>query len=239
MSHRKICFVPQAEPLEPRLTLSTVMPTLTTPAYRAALADVRSVLGSLAKTGNYERAESDLTQAAARIPYGKSRLLPVWQAKLSAISPGAPGSGLRAQRQMLLALNAHLHRGLKASILSVRGPTAAGLSRPRLDSLDRGLLFVNETARAIEVTLTDVSSTRILFASSIPGNSSLYFDDNPPSSRDSLLPPLQAFEVSATIANGPRVRLLLAAPFGKTVLFLERPGQLIAEVEETGFPGGG
>jgi len=144
-------YAPSFDSLEARVVLSAF--SLTTHAYRATQAEIRSALGRLARTRDWERASIELSEAASRIPFGGSHLLPAWQAHLSGISAEVPGSGLVARRRMLLSLDSFLRGEIRSGTLVVRGEAGRLLSRPRLAAPSQVLTFVNSTRLELRIEL--------------------------------------------------------------------------------------
>ena len=162
-------FAPSLNPLETRLALST----LTTPAYVAAKAAVNQAIISLAHTGNLERASAAVTRVAGRIPLSESALLPLWQAELATVSRSKPGSALQARRDMFLELDTHLHRGVEAGTITLRGPASRQVSRSAMQGLDGFTGFANQTSVTIFVTVSQ--QDRIVLRQRVTSGDNFYF----------------------------------------------------------------
>lgn len=216
-------FSPSLDPLEERLALST----LTTPEYLHIKADIRH---ALALSGRLKRANAALVRAASRIPFGWAGLLPLWRAQLTAASKGVPGSAVR--REIFLALDSHLHRGVEAGAVTVKGLAARQISRPVIQSLENAIVVANLTGYDFQVTVTEVARGRVVFDSHLPKGASSHF--MPPATESFPLP--TAYEVVATASGGtPRAEAFARA--GETVVLLDGqvPGTIEANVYSSKF----
>ena len=189
-------FAPSLDPLETRLALST----LTTPGYVAAKAAVNQAIINLAHTGNFERASAAITRVAAGIPSSKSALLPLWQAELATVSRNKSGSALQARRDMFLELDTHLHRGVEAGAINLRGPASRQVSRPAVQGLDGFTGFANQTSVTFFVTVSQ--QDRVIFRQRVTSGDNFYFKPPVGSAVIPLIPDGIKFAVSTSSIPG-------------------------------------
>jgi hypothetical protein len=121
---------PGVEVMESRALPSGALPVLTMHTYNDVVADVRNVMGTLAKTHNFNGAAVSLAGVSSNIPYGRQQLFPTWLGDLGIYSPLVPGSGLLMQRKILLDLNQDILNGVSHGLFLVTGPGAAAFYRP-------------------------------------------------------------------------------------------------------------
>lgn len=175
--------VASVESMESRELLSGTVPVLTMNTYNAVVADVQNVMGTLAKTHNFKAAVAGLTDASTSIPYGGKQLSPTWQADLGTYSPTVPGSGLAAQRKILLDLNQYIIRGVHARQFIVTGKgseafynaSAPGVGTPAVSQ--DAVTIRNNSGYAIQVRAF-LNGTQRSILKQIPVNGTAVFDFN-------------------------------------------------------------
>jgi len=181
-------FTPSFHPLEERLALST----LTTPAYLGAKAAVSHALIGLSRTGDLQRATAVITRAAASIPLSGPVLLPLWESELATVSRGKAGSALQARRDMYLELDVHLHRGVEAGAITVRGPGSRQISRPAVQALDGYTYFYNKSSYMLIFSISQ--SDRLIDQQVVASGQTLHI--KPPVGVDGTLSPSGDFTVA-------------------------------------------
>jgi hypothetical protein len=149
------------EAMEARELLSGIMPVLTMHRYNGLVADVRNVMGTLAKTHDFAGAGVSLAGAAAEVPFGRQQLLPTWQGDLGLFSAQVPGSGLAVQAQLINDLNRFLHAGVTASQFRVTGPGSAAFYGPENEQKSVSVRIVNATKLKIKIVATLTGSKPI------------------------------------------------------------------------------
>jgi hypothetical protein len=118
--------------MEPRELLTGVLPVLTVREYDAVVVEVRDVVGALARSHNFNRAEAALARVAAQIPFGTQRLLPVWLSDLGIYSARIHGSGLVMEGQILKDLKQDVVTGVTDGLFTVTGPGSSAFLRSGL-----------------------------------------------------------------------------------------------------------
>jgi hypothetical protein len=215
-------FAPSLDPLETRLALST----LSTPAYLGAKAAVSQALANLARTGNLQRANAALTHIAARIPLSGDLVLPLWKAELATVSRHTPGSALHARRDMFLELDTHLHRGIEAGAIAVKGPASRLVSRPAVQALDGYTAFSNDSSITLGLTVTQRGSDRVLIQQQVTSGATLYF--KPPAEAFPIPP--GGYTVSISTGGGTTPHGINLAELANKHI-VARNGQVPGEIE--------
>jgi hypothetical protein len=165
--------------MEPRALPSGVLPVLTMRAYNAVIADVRNVMGTLAKTHNVNAAGASLTLVSSEVPFGRQQLSPVWRRDLSIYSAQIPGSGLLMQRTILLDLNQYILAGVRGGKFAVTGPGSAAFYRPGQGVgapavSEDSVTIMNSTGLSITVTATLAGNRQPITRTIANGKSALF-----------------------------------------------------------------
>jgi len=101
--------------MEPRTLLSTGVPLLSGHALQVVVHEVRSIVGTLARTGNTSRASAALTRLSSRIPSGPQELAPTWRGELAFYRPGTPGSGMATETRIIGDLYRYVRGGSESA----------------------------------------------------------------------------------------------------------------------------
>jgi hypothetical protein len=130
------------------------LPVLTMDEYRAAVAEIREVMGTLAETGDLGEARADLGEVAAELPSGRRQLLPEWRGELRTYDRRVAGSGLALQRRLLQDLDQAIRDGVAAGRFEVAGPGATAFRSPGPAASVASVTVVNNTALNLTVVAT-------------------------------------------------------------------------------------
>jgi hypothetical protein len=123
--HRPLkCLRPVVDVMEPRTLLSTGAPLLSVRALHGVVHEVRSIMGTLKRSGDTGRAGAALTSLSSRIPMGPERLAPTWLNDLGLYRPHSPASGIRTQARIIGDLYRYV-RGGTGGAPPVAGPVAS------------------------------------------------------------------------------------------------------------------
>src|SRR5262249_36012546 len=109
---------PVVDVMEPRTLLSTGVPLLSGHALQGVVHEVRSITGTLVRTGNTSRASVALTRLSSRIPSGTEELAPTWRGDLALYRPGTPGSGMATERRIIGDLDRYVRGGSGSAVSS-------------------------------------------------------------------------------------------------------------------------
>jgi hypothetical protein len=191
-------FTPSPNLLEQRLALST----LSTPAYLGAKAALGQALADLRRTGDLPRASAAVARAAARIPLSGPALLPLWESELATVSRKEPRSALQARRDVFLALDVHLHRGVESGAIAVRGPASRQVSRPAVRALDGYAAFSNNSSQTLVLTVG--RDGNVVFRQQVGRGATLHFKP-PGEDRGFPIRPV-VFTVAVSTIDGPASR---------------------------------
>jgi hypothetical protein len=104
-------LAPSVDVMEPRTLLSSGVPLLSGRALRNVVHDVRSIMSTLARTGNTVRAGAELTSLSSRIPSGTEELAPTWRSDLERYRPHSPGSASATETLVLADLYGYVRGG--------------------------------------------------------------------------------------------------------------------------------
>jgi hypothetical protein len=214
-------FSPSLDLLEGRLTLST----LTTREYFDAKVDVQRAI-NLESVGHMKQAEQVLDNAAGLVPFGRADLLPEWKIQLAAITNGTPRSAIR--QDIFLSLDSYLNHGIQTGAIKVTGPAAGQVSRPVVVGINPSIVVANLTGVGLEVTVTEQRSGRVALDINLSKGELTHFTP-PPASIPSF-----SYEVEARLSAGATPVADITARPGDTVVFLDGPSSIEAEVFETG-----
>jgi hypothetical protein len=167
------------ETLETRDLLSR-LPVLTMAEYRAAVAEIREVTGTLAETGDLGEARADLGEVAAEIPFGRRQLLPKWRGELRTYDRRVAGAGLALQGQLLQDLDHAIRDGVAAGLFEVAGPGSAAF-RPGSVASVASVTVVNNTGLNITVAASlNGTSQSITRPIGVRGSAPFDFGSNSP-----------------------------------------------------------
>jgi hypothetical protein len=124
-------LMPDVDVMEPRTMLTTGAPLLSVHALHGVVHDVRSIFGTLIRTGDTGRAGAALTGLSSRIPLGSEQLAPTWLNDLELYRPHAPGSGVRTEARILGDLYRYVRGGAGGGLPApVPGATNPPVSNP-------------------------------------------------------------------------------------------------------------
>ncbi len=172
----------RVESMESRALLSGVLPVLTVQTYDTVIADVKNVMGTLAKTHNFSAAQHSLTQLSFKIPFGGQQLSPTWIADLGIYSAQVPRSGLAMQNQILVDLNQYIEAGVTAGTFRFAGSGSSAFNRvgvgaPAVSAAS--VTIVNNTGLNITVVASlNGAMQRITKSISIGGKALFDFQSN-------------------------------------------------------------
>lgn len=144
---------PGTESLESRQLPTSLIPTLTMERLRSVEGEVYRIMGTLAKSGDFNAAEIKLIAGSTSIPFGRQQLADAWRNDLATIDSSIPGSGLSARRQMIQDLYQHVQAGVQSGEFRVvgRGSEAFNGLRPRMPSNVVSINFTNKTTNTLSV----------------------------------------------------------------------------------------
>jgi hypothetical protein len=151
-------IAPGVDALEPRTLLSTGAPLLSERALHAVVHEVRSIMGTLVRTGNTGRAGAELTTLASRIPSGSKELAPTWRSDLALYRPGTPGSGTATRTRILDDLYRYVEGGTPAT-----GPVSTTEPAPTQGAAGSGDTGAPTPAQSLDsVTVQNATGLDIL-----------------------------------------------------------------------------
>ena len=152
-------ILPVLDAIESRVLPSGAAPLISPHALRVDVAEVRTIMGSLARTGNITRAESRLDAVAAKIPGGTQVLLPEWRVDLSVYrSSGRSVTAAVAANRIIGDLEGYVEGdGVTSSPpnsgSSTSPPPNSGSSTPPTSPSEDSVTIQNETGLALAVTV--------------------------------------------------------------------------------------
>jgi hypothetical protein len=171
----------RVEAMESRELLAVATPVLTMHTVNTVVADVKTVVGALAKTHDFGAARTGLTNVSSEVPFGRRQLSPTWLADLGIYNARVPGSGLAMQKQILNDLNLYILGGVGSGKFRVIGPGSAAFHRPGLGGVGApavstaSVTIVNNTGYNITVAAS-LNGTSQSITRQIANNGSALFD---------------------------------------------------------------
>lgn len=147
---------PVLDAIEPRVLPSVAAPLISTHALRADVREVRTVMASLAQTGNLGRAENRLVAIAATIPGGAEVLVPEWRTDLSVYHDGRATTAAVAENRIIGDLESLVEAGGAATSPPgswISPPANSGASATPVSPSEDSVTIQNETGLALAVTV--------------------------------------------------------------------------------------
>lgn len=229
MRKNRIAARPQLEMLDRRELLSGFPPTLTTNRLNAVARGVKDVMGTLARTDDFDAAGRRLGSLAASVPYGRRDLAPAWLASLASVDRGVPGSGLAAQDQMIRDLYQVVHAQVQDRAIRVSGAGSDAFTQlpPPVVPSEQSITLVNLTGEPIKATVylnvirpgqRPTIGPRVL--EPLPGGNTYLFDfgTKAPAWRSISL------KIDATKSTKKFVERPLVQPYGGTAFYVTTIG---------------
>ena len=127
--HRMIPGVESMEKRDVPSAISFGMPVLTTRAINTAIRSLDRALGTVAKTHDFNRLNSDLAKLSSKLPYGMRTIYANLQDDMNIYDRSARGSGLAMRQQMVSDIRSYAVSGVASSLFIMKGAGANFYSR--------------------------------------------------------------------------------------------------------------